>query len=245
MRKIRRLELGLSTRFVLAQERRRFCDDASQARGEWEKFRSRKACAPIIGTLREMAGARGRCFYCCDSLAADVEHFRPIATDFESTFSWSNMLWVCPTCNRKKNARGPIENGRRVLVDPTRDDPWTHLTLASPTGLLAPRYLNASETDLRGEKTLEILDLLNYEEIAEGRARAMKRMRGAVASLMANPNDQHVDEEFVASVTEDDYGVGRWFARWEGRNEEPFIQLKGMDIFWRRFVRLATRTNPA
>jgi uncharacterized protein (TIGR02646 family) len=241
MRAIQRPQLDLSTRLILAGERRHFCDDASTARGEWTKFRRRNAAIPIIETLRRMAGPRGRCFYCCDSLASDVEHFRPIALDCGLTFSWTNMLWICPTCNRMKNDQGPIQNGLRVLVDPTLDDPWRHMTLASPTGILAPRFLTTRETDLRGEMTLKILSVLNYEEVAEGRARRIRELRDAVRAVVSTAEDRSAEKRLATVVAEDEHGVARWFARWEGGMEDPFTALREMPRAWRRFVRLSIR----
>jgi hypothetical protein len=192
-----------------------------------------------------MAGQRERCFYCSDSLGADVEQFVPIAVDFNSTFRWNNLLWICTNCNRKKGDRSPFEAGARILIDPTLDDPWRHMTLATPTGILAPRFLGPTVTDRRGEFTLSVLDTLNREPLAEGRARAMRRLRQAVRAVVdSSGEDSTSNTELATAIREDDYGVSRWFARWEGGFEEPFGDLRTMGSAWRRFVRLSLKAVP-
>jgi uncharacterized protein (TIGR02646 family) len=243
MRHVHRGRLGTSTRLQL-RARQSLCIDPSNSRAIWRSFRPSVAARPLIDELRRMAGQRERCFYCSDSLGADVEHFVPITVDPHLTFSWNNLLWICTNCNRKKGDRSPFEDGMRVLVDPTRDDPWRHVTLASPTGILAPRFLTPTEVDRRGERTLDVLDTLNREPLAEGRARAMRRLKEAVESVVGSKGlDMDSNAKLSTAIREDDYGISRWFAQWEGSQESPFYELQNLTRYWRRFVRLAVRTE--
>ena len=141
------------------------------ARAAWRRFRGSAKSREVVNTLKWAAGKRARCFYCSDSLAADVDHFTPISTEISKTFDWKNFVWVCPVCNRSKGGRFPVDDiGSALLINPTIEDPWKHLVLDSGTGVLAPRYV-ADAYDIRGETTLRILTPINFEPAIEGRAR--------------------------------------------------------------------------
>jgi hypothetical protein len=150
------------------------------------------------------------------------------------------MLWVCPECNRSKSGQSPVVEGVWVL-DPTVDDPWAHLALDTSTGLVAPRFVN-SDLDARGNATLRLFKALTWEEVIEGRARSIRRMRGAGAGVAVEGCSANLRKEFLRAVGEDEYGVARWFAVWEGQREEPFRALKShCPELWRRFVAAAMR----
>jgi len=235
MRRVHRGELSLPARREL-RRRASLCTDSSEARQEWNRYRRAR---PVIDELKRMAGARDRCFYCSDSRASDVEHFIPIALDYEQAFRWSNMLWICTPCNRKKLKRSPIVNGRRVLIDPSLDDPWNHLVLDVASGFLAPRYLAGGAVDERGEMTLRVLDILNYEALSEGRRRTVLRLTAAADAVVNAGGSPASFRALVREVHEDEYGVAPWFAFWEGRTDPSFAALAQMARPWRRFVRAA------
>jgi uncharacterized protein (TIGR02646 family) len=236
MRRVYRGELDLRTRLALRKQQATCCD-SNAARARWNTFRQSTQARPVVGELSRMAGHRARCFYCSDSMASDVEHFLPITPDFHQAFAWANLLWICAPCNRKKSAIYPMKGGIRVLIDPTRDDPWKHVTLASATGVLAPRFSVEGVADRRGEETLAILDILNHESVAEGRRRSIRRLQEAVAEHVETGNTVVQLCKLARAVAEDDYGVARWFAFWEGRHERPFSDLALTQPPWRRFVR--------
>lgn len=81
--------------------------------------------------------AQGRkCCYCerrIDRLYNDVEHFRPKTRAYRGqgrpthgywwlAWTWENLLFACPRCNRRhKKNRFPLARGRRIL--PARHNP--------------------------------------------------------------------------------------------------------------------------
>lgn len=187
-----------------------------------------------------MAGTRGRCFYCSDSLAADVEHYVPIAGDYTLTFVWRNLLWVCPTCNRKKVSRFPTDAaGNPLLINPAEDEPWRFLILVSDTGMLAPRFDPASGGfDARGNATLDVIDVLIYEASNEGRIRVVRRLRRAAQEVLDTGGTLDAAGSLIREVREDDHGVASWFLLEEGQIEEPFAAIKiRFPKVWRRLVR--------
>src|SRR6266511_88140 len=169
MRRVYRGELPLVARLELFR-RGKSVTSVSSAQASWTSYRRSLGADAVLGELRRMAGPRGRCFYCSDSWGADVDHFVPIARQVGSTFSWRNMLWVCPTCNRKKGRRFPTgPDGQPLMIDPTRVDPWLHLILDTSTGVLAPRFLSDGP-DPKGNATLTVLQGLSPSAATGGSA---------------------------------------------------------------------------
>jgi 5-methylcytosine-specific restriction endonuclease McrA len=222
------------------------CIDAEAARSEWNMFRDSASGATVKAELSRMAGIRNRCFYCSDSHAADVEHFAPINRAWRDALNWRNLLWVCPMCNRKKNASFPEEEGVPLIINPAEVDPWARLILDTTTALLAPRRVEGEAEDPSGVETLKVLDVLNFEALAEGRKRSIRRLRSAASTVVESadkPCDHHV---LWQEVTDDDYGVAAWFGLWEGVGEEPFSSIRSnQPRIWRHYVRaVAGRCRP-
>ncbi|WP_240358295.1 hypothetical protein [Myxococcus vastator] len=102
-------------------------------------------------TLTKMCSGARRCAYCEDSVADQVEHFRPKSLYPECVFAWMNYLYACSTCNLRKNdhfavfahetgvltqvnrARNapvvPPAMGDVVFIDPRVEDPTDYLHL--------------------------------------------------------------------------------------------------------------------
>jgi 5-methylcytosine-specific restriction endonuclease McrA len=236
MRRIYRGTIPQSSRVAMTR-RANQCTDATGAKEQWNAFRPLAPCRPVINELTRMAGTRNRCFYCSDSRAADVDHYVPIAVDYRRAFSWNNLLWVCPECNRRKSARFPMKDGQPQLIDPTRRDPWQHFTLATQTGWVAPRFHDNIE-DILGRETLAVLDTLNFEVVAEGRAEVIHRLRSAAEVAAVAPDRAGSAPDLWREVRYDERGVSAWFALWDGQREDPFDSIKrSRPVIWRHFVR--------
>lgn len=238
MRRIHRGVISSKTRLAMYR-RHRECVDGASTRKSWKVFRASKDSAPLVVELSRMAGVRNRCFYCSDSRAADVEHYVPISTDFRLAWRWANLLWVCPECNRKKAASFPIEDNLPLIIDPTAVDPWSHLALDVTSGVLAPRFLNDGTEDRIGAKTLEVLDILNFESLIESRARTIRRPLEAARDAAAGPDLPSTAGQLWRAVAEDDLGIAAWFAFWDGGKIAPYSTLRNSRPgLWRRFVRV-------
>src|SRR5262249_19093369 len=138
-------------------------------------------------TLQQMAGRYQRCMYCENSLGADIEHYRPLDSFPKLTFYWPNLLLVCSPCNRSKGKHFPRGKfGRRLLLDPTSDDPWTALVYDSKTALLTPRWLSSGIEDERGTETLKVISTLTNQAVTAGRRRAHQRLVRSVDAFLAD-----------------------------------------------------------
>ncbi len=58
--------------------------------------------------LDQMCGGARRCMYCEDSVADEVEHFKPKDFYPELAFAWINYLYACGPCNGGKSNAFPI-----------------------------------------------------------------------------------------------------------------------------------------
>lgn len=241
MKRIQRTPVALDVRLLLAKEGRA-CISTAEARRAWKNFRAASRSGPILTALELMAGPRKRCFYCRDSRAGDVEHFKPIDLYLSLTFDWRNLFLVCAECNRAKSAQFPLApDGQPLLLDVTLDDPWRHLSLESDTGYLAPQYAPDGTADPRGEAVLSVLAPLNDEAVVKGRRRAVRALRSAM--LQTTPADPLSWKRLVEAVRQDDYGLAAWFASADGAGDAGVAHLRTQSPnLWRRFVGLATAT---
>lgn len=241
MRRIYRDELPLSLRAAL-YHREKLTRASGLAREQWGGFRTSIPGKAVARHLAVMAGTRNRCYYCSDSLGADIDHFRPVTTYPDLAFRWANHLLVCSPCNRAKGTRFPKDkNGDPLLIDPTLTDPWSYLYLDTDTAVIAERY-HRDGPNLKGLTTLEVIRPINFESAIQGRTRAIRRLRTAAVSLLDSLASSSHSIDLWNEIAEDDFGVARWFAAWDGADEEPFSLLRSSHPErWRRFVNLSLR----
>lgn len=102
--------------------------------------------------LAEMRPKTRRCFYCEDSRATDIEHFRPKTLYPESTFEWGNYLFACSSCNSAyKGEKFAVINTHGNWVDVTRPPkspiapPPHHTDPNYQHALINPRFENPQD----------------------------------------------------------------------------------------------------
>ena len=69
-------------------------------------LRNRKTNVAFVAVrdkLTKMCSGARRCMYCEDSVADEVEHFKPKDLYPEVVFAWMNYLYACGPCNGPKN----------------------------------------------------------------------------------------------------------------------------------------------
>lgn len=158
----------------------------------WKQARATKAISTVFETLGQMSGPRRRCMFCEDSRGTTIEHFWPKAHYKSRMFVWANFLLLCQGCQSKKGDRLDLDSeGQPLLIDPTAEDPWDHLFFDSATGMIVPRYDQATDApDAKGDHTTNpgILPL-NIEAVTEGRLRTARNLRRAVNSYLKNIQD--------------------------------------------------------
>lgn len=204
---------------------------------EWKNFRATNAGQAWADILADCTGARRRCMYCSDSNAADIEHYRPKEGASGLAFTYTNHLFVCPSCNRSKGTRFPLAaNGSPLLINPFEDDPWSVFFIDTDTGVLVPRYLPSGDRDMRGVASLELLAPLAGSAAEIGRARAARRLREAARKT--KEAGRRSAQLLLEAVDDDDYDMSSWFLLWEGSTMEEFSDFPttAPDIY-RRFAR--------
>ena len=193
----------------------------------WKAARNTKTFGRICEALTAMFGATGRCFFCNDSLACDVDHFAPKQIYLSRAFKWTNFFFICTPCNRKKWQFFPLDaTGRPLLINPTKTEPWNHLFYESTTGLLGTAFSPTGIPDVRGVETINLLETLNYEAIAQGRRNYTRRLIRRVQEYRNSPNAYHREVLLDEGAVENLYGLTDWFFRFGGRTQSPFSDLQ-------------------
>jgi uncharacterized protein (TIGR02646 family) len=145
-------------------------------------------------------GAR-RCMYCEDSVADEIEHYRPKDLYPEVVFAWGNYLYSCGPCNGPKRTffaifadpdsdivelarkRGqPITeppDGQPLLIDPRQEDPLRLLRLdILGTFLFKEVHAVGTHEYMRANYTIRVLHLNDREYLRVARESAFVAFRG-------------------------------------------------------------------
>ena len=116
--------------------------------------KSNRAFRVVRAQLERMCASPGRCAWCEDSEAGEIDHIRPKSLYPGETFSWPNFLRCCGGCNKAKGDRFalvegdelvditrrpralvvPPRRGTHAVIDPRVEDPLRLLELASRAG---------------------------------------------------------------------------------------------------------------
>ena len=244
MRRLRRTDLPQRVLRYLAKKQHEV-DSGRSTDAVWTQARRTLTMRRVLDELKRMVGTRERCMFCEDSRGVEIDHFWPKAHYPERTFVWENLFLICADCNRKKGPSLELApNASPLLIDPTRDDPWTHLFYDSRTGIVTARFIEATgEPDSRGRYTVETSNLpLNVQGVTEGRLRTQRNLIRCVRSFLEAPNPTNappaLEQELFACVDDNsDYGLTSWFFSRDGQNEPPFADLRdNASALWHRLV---------
>jgi uncharacterized protein (TIGR02646 family) len=162
------------------------------AEAQFKRRRPQVPFRPVLVALAAMCSGSRRCMYCEDNCADEVEHYRPKALYPELVFAWTNYLFACASCNRRKSTKFPLfatgsssvvtfarvntkqpfppPVGTSVLLDPRQDDPLAFLRLDLVDTFrfraVAPK---GTVEHVRATKTIEVLGLNERDELPKGR----------------------------------------------------------------------------
>jgi uncharacterized protein (TIGR02646 family) len=150
--------------------------------------------------------------YCEDSLASEVEHFRPKTFYPDLVFSWINYLYSCGPCNRIKRSHFRIlvepsrhidlsrrraddvvkpRDGSPMLIDPRRDDPLQYLSLdLIDTFWFVPRHIEGTHERARAEYTIELLKLNERDFLPLARQEAYAGYRARLGEYVHARNTE-------------------------------------------------------
>ncbi len=157
-------------------------DPKKEADRLWS-MKNNMAFDEIRKTLAEMASGNERCMYCEDSAGSDIDHFRPKALYPLYAYTWSNYLTACGRCNSNyKRDEFPLDDkDAPLLIDPTSEDPRSHLGLSLMTGkvvALSPKGRESARVYGLGRRELEKGRAANktaFEALLEKYGRARER----------------------------------------------------------------------
>lgn len=171
-------------------------DRTKAARALWEGSRTRtQVYRPLKHILKQMALGLEQCMYCGADFGTDVDHFDPIARTPLRAFDWLNHLLACATCNSNhKRDRFPTDGGGRpLLIDPTSEDPFEHMTLSLSTDVYHP-------LSDKGIATIDVCGL-NRGQLKDGRRRARSLVALCLrAWAAADGADQAAKLEEIAQI---------------------------------------------
>jgi uncharacterized protein (TIGR02646 family) len=176
-----------------------YAERVAAAKAQWDSRRSNAPINTVRAMLLAMCSGIGRCMYCEDSRAHDIEHVRPKALYPGLVFAWANFLYACASCNGQKGARfevvlpdgrvvavgrrrgaaipaqlaadDPLLVGEPLLIDPRCEDPLDFLRLDLETGWLDERDQNGIRHK-RAAYTLSVLELNEREYLVSARQAA-------------------------------------------------------------------------
>ena len=123
--------------------------------------------------------------YCEDSVADEVEHFRPKDLYPEVVFAWMNYLYACGPCNGRKNNKFVVMDGTGKLVDVTRPH---------KAPVVRPTSGDAALIDPRRENPLDFLmldlrDTFEFTPIADAGTQDYERASYTIEVLGLNDRD--------------------------------------------------------
>lgn len=230
MRRVFRRDLSPRTVHRLNREQERAdvqrAAGALQIEAEWKRARRNKPLQEVARILQIMAGPRERCMYCGDSHGTDIEHFWPKALYPERMFRWPNMLLCCTECGRIKGVKFPLVDGMPALIDPSSDNPWEYLDFDPQTGNVVARYDPEREQfTLKGEQTVEVLELDRREAMARGYMRSFRQIKRKIEEALKQPSPDP-DALFHELSEADDHGLLGWCFDGLGRRVSPFTDFR-------------------
>jgi hypothetical protein len=134
-------------------------------------------------SLDQMCCGIRRCAFCEDSLADEVEHFRPKDLYPQHVFRWPNYLYACGPCNTHKNSKFavfPSKTGEILEVSRKRNAPVVEPT-AGDEVLIDPRTVDAM-----GWMKLDLIDTFYFVPLATEGNRHNARATYTIKALGLN-----------------------------------------------------------
>ncbi len=176
--------------------------------------------AAVRAKLAEMCGGTRRCMYCEDSVADEVEHFRPKDLYPDVVFAWRNYLYACGPCNGGKNNRfsvveagtgelvdvtrrrgarvTPPREGAAALIDPRRENPLDFIILDLQDTFEFTPLADAGTVEFRrADYTIEVLRLNERDYVREARKNAMVSYEARLARYVELRNGDALEHDVV------------------------------------------------
>lgn len=134
--------------------------DSNSVETAWNSFRRTRSGEEVVHVLSGFFN--GKCAYCEQESAKDVEHFYPKTKYQGRMFTWRNFLWCCKNCNTEKLAEFPLDaGGHAIILNPTIDDPLDYLCWDELSGKIVPH-----PDPVRGDRAISTRDMLALDQFS-------------------------------------------------------------------------------
>lgn len=187
-----------------------YAERVEKAKASWNNKSSTKEGEEVFAQVREalqaLCSGGGRCHYCENSTADEIEHVWPKTFFPEKAFRWDNYLYACGACNgtfkndqfplfdatgqviavsRRRNAPVvPPPAGDPVFLDPHQINPMDFMELDPETGL----FVESGEPGQRGyeraAQTIAILGLNRRDDLKRARQAAFEYYRDSAEAYV-------------------------------------------------------------
>jgi uncharacterized protein (TIGR02646 family) len=173
-----------------------FATNDSRVEPAWKSFRGTKSARQMAAVLAEIF--HGKCAYCEQESAKDVEHYFPKCSYPGRMFLWDNFLWACKNCDTDKLDQFPLDSRENpLLLHPGRDDPLDYFCwdLLSGKMVLHP-------DPARGERARQTRDLLHLDQHSVAEERRNK-LHNVVYLLARVVKEDPVAEDTLARLRDE------------------------------------------
>lgn len=230
MRRVQRVALDKKTENYLLR-RQADADKKSKSKtlktdSHWNSSRQTMAMGKVFISLQNMMGPRQRCMYCVDSHGCDIEHFHPKAIFTKWMYDWENLLLCCTECGRLKGNKFPSDNGKTMLIDPSKEEPWNYLDFDPITGNITAKFdITTNSFHAKGEKTVETLQLDRREAVAVGYLKTFRNLSKRISTYLQTPT---ISTQLLISelIDHDEHALLGWFFKGNGQFEQDLSSLK-------------------
>lgn len=180
------------------------------AQGKWDS-KDDDHFKVVREVLKKMT-LMGRCHYCEDSVADEVEHIKPKTLYPGQVFQWSNYLFACGPCNGshkgdrfavindrdelvevtrpRDEAVAPPQAGEPAFIDPRTENPMDFLWLdLTGSFFFEPWDEDNDKARLKAQFTREILGLNSRDVLVKARETAFKNYLGRLKGYVEEKRD--------------------------------------------------------
>lgn len=125
---------------------------------------------------------QGICAYCERREQGEIDHFRPKSRYPHLVYIWSNWIYACPTCNRRKHEKWPPYGFVDPCAQSATASPENYFTFDIETGLILPK---SGLSPIRRKKAVNTIRCLRLNKWPHA-----KNRREWVEIVAATPADK-------------------------------------------------------
>ena len=156
---------------------------------------------PFSGNLRGVFSEL--CGYCEEETVGQIDHFRPVSKCPSLVYEWSNWIFACPTCNREKSNKCPLEGYIDPCAGEESERPERFFTFHTGTGEMMPKSGLSDSQEKRARQMIGDVNL-NASYHLKRRRRLLRELKYHLDRQADDSDDEEylsekVDREFALS----------------------------------------------